>query len=377
MDVPPWPNGPWPLGPCPGPGPYWPGPYGPVPAVQPRTGLARTRLALAQDLLARIPAGRADTAAPGRRQSALARSLPGPGPARPVLARSRLPSPVLARAARPWPGRRHGGPHRGRPLLGGLVSGSCPAAAPLPVASRRPPAPPRCGPVPAGQSCPGYPWACWRPGARDPDSPDPDTRAPARRARPATRRGPGAFGYGPSLRVVEAAGRGPRGGAGRAGPGAAGRGGPAGGGDRLGAAGGGQRPASRPRDAARAGRPSGIVRRLPARPGRVPGPAAACRAPAGFASARAACPRGGAARGPCCSCSPGSRDQRGRRRLPGTRRAGRRRGPRRRRRWPGRACLGQARCPDDSPGTSWTKRAALATPRSSVGRTRLPDRTDG
>jgi hypothetical protein len=188
-----------------------------------------------------------------------------------------------------------------------------------------------------------------------------DTRAPAapRRGRP----GPG-LALVRTRKAPDAARRRNQQGAARAvapsaaARGAAGQGEPAAGEGWWVVAVGGQRPASRPRDAARA------------IPGRTP-PAclnvadsrawAACPAPAGCA-ALAACPRGGAAHVPCGSRSPGSQDQRGRRRLPGKSPAGRRLCPRRQRRWPCRACLGQARCPDDSPGTSWTHRAALATP---------------
>ena len=335
----------------------------PVPAVQPRTGLARSRLALDQDLLARIPAGRPDTVAPGRRQSALAavRARPRASPARtgPLAAAQ----PRTGRGRHPGRDRAARGPRWWPPTPGrtGIREPADPA--PLPVASQgpAPQAPAPVGPVPAGGSpVPGTPGPADGRDARDPDSPGPDTRAPARRAR----RGQHPDADPVRSDTVPAAGRRSPPAAGRAGaPGAAdrGRGRPAGGGDRLGAAGGGQRPASRPRDAARAGR-SIRDRTPPACPtGAGTRAWAACRAPAGFASARAACPRGVAARGLWRSRSPGSRDQPGRRRLPGTRRVGRRRGPRRRRRRPGRACLGQARCPDDSPGTSWTKRAAFAT----------------
>jgi hypothetical protein len=346
---------------------------GRVLAVRPRTGLARIRLALARDLLARIPAGRPDTVAPGRRQSA-----PAPAAARGRPRASQARTGPLA-AARPHTGRgRHRGRDRDRdrdraargprrwPPTPGRTGIREPAdPAPLPVASRAsaPQAPAPVGPVPAGGSpVPGAPGPADDRDARDPDSPDPDTCVPARRAW----RGQHPDAGPVRSDTVPAAGRKSPPAAGRAGaPGAAdrgqGRGRPAGGGDRLGAAGGGQRPASRPRAAARACRSIRDRTPLACPTGAGTRAWAACRAPAGFASARAACPRGGAARGLCCSCSPGSRDQRGRRRLPGTRRAGRRRGPRRRRRWPGRACLGQARCPDDSPGTSWTKRAAFAT----------------
>jgi hypothetical protein len=54
------------------------------------------------------------------------RSGPGPGPARPVLARSRLLSPVRAGAATLAGTGRHGARAGGRPLLGGLVSGNRP-----------------------------------------------------------------------------------------------------------------------------------------------------------------------------------------------------------------------------------------------------------
>jgi hypothetical protein len=333
----------------------------PVPAVQPRTGPARIRLALAQDLLARIPAGRPDTVAPGRRQSALAAVR-----ARPSQTRTGLPAAAQPRTGRGYhPGRDRAarGPRRWPPTPGRTGIREPAGPAPLPVASQAaaPQAPAPVGLVPAGGSpVPGTPGPADGRDARDPNSPDPDIRAPARRAR----RGQHPDAGPVRSDTVPAAGRKSPPAAGRAeAPGAAdpGRGRLAGGGDRLGAAGGGQRPASRPRDAARAGR-SIRDRTPPACPtGAGTRAWAACRAPAGFASARAACPPGGAARGLWRSCSPGSRDQRGRRRLPGTRRVGRRRGPRRWRRWPGRACLGQARCPDDSPGTSWTKRAAFAT----------------
>jgi len=144
-----------------------------------------------------------------------------------------------------------------------------------------------------------------------------------------------------------------------AGPGAAGPGEPAAGGGWQDVPAGGQRPASRRLDAARVI----LGRTLPACLSVAGSRAwAACHAPAGCVTAQAACPRGGGVHVPCRSRSPGSRDQRDRRRPPGKNPAGRRLGPRRQRRWPCRACLGQARCPDDSPGTSWTHRAALATP---------------
>jgi hypothetical protein len=243
-------------------------------------------------------------------------------------------------------------------------------SAPLPAATRAPtvpagPAPARGSPGPAGPAP-----------AADLGTPvrgirlAVDTRARARRRpvrgdRPAwpdpdlprvrTRTARGAAGR----RTPRAAGRGVAPGA--AGPDAAGPGEPAAGGNPSGAAVDGQRPASRPRDAARAGRPT-RGRTLPACPNAAGTRAwAACRAPAWRASALAACPRAGAVRDPCRSRSPGNRGQRGRHRLPGRSPAGKRPCQRRQRRWPGRACLGQARCPDDSPGTSWTHRAALAT----------------
>jgi hypothetical protein len=308
-------------------------------AARPRTGLARIRRpALARDLLARIPAGRPDTVAPGRKQSALAAVR-----ARPRASQART-GPLAAAQPRTGRGRHRGrdraarGPRRRPPTPGRTGIREPAGSARLPVAGRAP-APQAAvpvGPVPAGGTpVPGAPGPADGRDARDPDTPDPDTRAPARRAR----RGQHPDAGPVRSDTVPAAGRKSPPAAGRAGAPAAadrglvqGRGRPIGGGDRLSAAGGGQRPASRPRDAARACR-SILNRTPPACPtGAGTRAWAACRAPAGFASARAACPRGGAARGLCCSCSPGSRDQRGRRRLPGTRRAGRRRGPRRRRR---------------------------------------------
>jgi hypothetical protein len=229
---------------------------------------------------------------------------------------------------------------------------------PLPAAIRRParlgvPAhrvPVLGRPVPArGSSAPDTRVA---PGARVPAAPLPGRPGQAR-ALARTRK------------ALAAAGRRSQPGAARAvassaaGPGAAGQEEPAAGGGCPVVAVGGQPPASRPRDAARAilgCTPPACLNVARSRA------SAASPAPAGCVTALAACRRGGGARVPCRSRSPGSPDQRGRRQLPGKNPAGRRLCPRRQRRWPCRACLGQARCPDDSPGTSWTHRAALATP---------------
>jgi hypothetical protein len=226
------------------------------------------------------------------------------------------------------------------------------------AAATRPPA--RLAAVPGG---PGQ--AGGGPGpARGSSVPDtrvaPDTQAPAAppRGRPdpglgLVRKAPAAARrrtpWGAARGVVPSA----------AGPGAAGPGEPAAGAGWWDVPAGGQRPASRPRDAAR------VIpgRTLPACLNGAGSRAwAPCPAPAGCVTVQAACPRGGGGHVPCRSRSPGSRDQRDRRRPPGKSPAGRRPAPRRQRRWPCRACLGQARCPDDSPGTSWTHRAALATP---------------
>jgi hypothetical protein len=201
----------------------------PVPAVQPRTGHARIRLALAQDLLARIPAGRPDTVAPGRRQSALVAVR-----ARPRASQART-GPLAAAQPRTGRGRHPGrdraarGPRRSPPTPGptGIREPADPA--PLPVASQAPApqAPAPVGPVPAGGSpVPGTPGPADGRDARDPDSPDPDTRAPARRAR----RGQHPDADPVRSDTVPAAGRRSPPAAGRAGaPGAADRGrGPAG-----------------------------------------------------------------------------------------------------------------------------------------------------
>jgi hypothetical protein len=336
---------------------------GQVLAAWKRTGLARSRLAPAQVPLARNPAGRAATVAPARRHPDLAevparylasqdpagRGRPDPGQA------ARLPAGPVPRWP-PTPGRT------GIPVAA--------RSAPPPVATRAPAhhAAVPAGPVPVRESAvPETPVP-----AAGPGTPVPGTRVAVDRPAPAARR-PARRDPGPArvrrrtARAAAAGRRIPRGAAragasGAAGPDGAGPGEPAVGGLPSGAAVDGQRLASRPRDAARAGRPT-RGRALPACPNVAGSRAwAACRAPAGRATALAAGPRGGAVRVPCRSRSPGSWDQRGTRQLPGRSPAGKCPAPRRQRRWPGPACPGQARCPDDSPGTSWTHRAALATP---------------
>jgi hypothetical protein len=134
---------------------------------------------------------------------------------------------------------------------------------------------------------------------------------------------------------------------------------PAGGAVPRGAGGDGLLRAWRPRDAARAGRL--ILGPVP--PGGPPvtgNQALAGRcAPAAVAVAvdQAAGRRAAGARG--LPHSPGIRDRRGRRSPPGRSHAGMRR-ERRQRHLAGRTCLCRARCPDDSPGTSWSQRVALA-----------------
>jgi syndecan 1 len=354
------------------------------PAVRPRTGPARSRLAPAQVPLARIRAGRTAMVAPGHRDPALAGV-----PVRHRASQDRAGRPIAARPrtgrARPDPGQAARLPAGQVPTPGRAGTPMPARSAPLPVATRKP-APPAAA-VPAGlvpvrgSSVPDIPVP-----ADSPGTPVPDTRAArdtqvlaARRpdlpgrpdpGRVRTRTVPAAAGR----RTLRRAGR--AGAPGAAGPGAADPGESAAGEGPPGGAADGQRPASRPGDAARAGR-SPRSRTLPACLN-VAGIQAggACRAPAVRAAARAACPRGGAVRVPCRSRSPGSRDPPGRRRLPGKSPAGKRPVPRRQRRSLGPACLGQARCPDDSPGTSWKHRAALATPKSSVGRSRPLDRAD-
>jgi hypothetical protein len=272
------------------------------------------------------------------------------------------PDPGLAARLRADPAPRRATPGRGADIPVAARMAPRPAAAPVPGRRTAVPA----GPVPGrGSSGQGSPVAAGR------EIPVPDTRAvrdtPAvadrrrRRPRPAPgRRHKHTARAAAGRRIPRGVDR--AGVPGAAGPAAAGPGEPAGGGDPPGAAGGARRPASRPRAVARAGPPI-PGRTLPAclyvagsRTG------AACRAPAGSVTAPVACPRDGAARVPCRPRSSGSPDQRDRRRLPGRSPAGKRPGPRRPRHYPGRVCLGQARCPDDSPGTSWTHRAALATP---------------
>jgi hypothetical protein len=173
-------------------------------------------------------------------------------------------------------------------------------------------------------------------------APDPvtDMAAPA---------GPGGRSTPP--RAVRAANRDA---AGQAGPGA-----PAGDAGPRGAAAGGPLPASRPRVAARACRPilgpgppdARLATRIPA--------VAGCRVPAASAVDLAAGRRAAGGHAPCLPRSPGSRDRPGRRLLAGRSHAGTHR-ERRQHHLAGRMCLCQARCPDDSPGTSWSQRGALA-----------------
>jgi hypothetical protein len=335
-----------------------PGRTGRVPAVRRRTDPARTRLVPAGVLPARILAVLATTAARDRRHPAVAEV-----PAR------HLASQDLAGRARA--ARRRTGPHRpGLYRPGPCRAARHPAGRPtperagVPLAARRVPLAAATRPrarlaaVPAGPArARGGPWP-----ARGSTRVAPDTRAPAAplRGRPdpglvlvRTRKAPAAarrrIPPGAARAVVPSA----------AGPGAAGPGEPAAGGGWQDVPAGGQRPASRPLDAARVI----LGRTLPACLNVAGSRAwAACHAPAGCVTVRAAGPRGGGVHVPCRSRSPGSRDQRDRRRPPGKNPAGRRLCPRRQRRWPCRAFLGQARCPDDSPGTSWTHRAALATP---------------
>jgi len=341
-------------------------------AARPRTGPGRSRLAPAQVPLARIRAGRMATVAPGHRHPVLAGV-----PVRRRASQDRAGRPIAARPrtgrARPDPGQAARLPAGPVPTPGRAGTPMPARSAPLPVATRKP-APPAAavpaGPAPVrGSSVPDTPVPADSPGTPVPDTraardtPVPAARRPDLPGRPArpdpgrvrTRTVPAAAGR----RTLPRAGR--AGAPGAAGPGAADLGESAAGEGPSAGALDGQRPASRPGDAARAGR-SPRSRTLPACLN-VAGiqAGAACRAPAGRATALAACPRGGAVRVPCRSRSLGSRDQPGRRRLPGKSPAGKRPVPRRQRRSLGPACLGQARCPDDSPGTSWKHRAALAT----------------
>jgi hypothetical protein len=350
--------------------------------VRARTGqvpAVRLGTAPAQVPLARIPAGRAATVAPGHKLAARAGV-----PVRHQASQDRAGRPMAAplRTGPPRTGRARPDPDRvprGRSTPGrtGIQAPARPAPPPVATRGPAPHAAVPAGPVPVlGSSVPDTP-------VPGPDTPVPDTRVapdtPVLAARRPARTDPGQVRTRTALaaagrRILARAGR--AGAPDAAGPGAADSGGRAEGVAPWGAAWDGQRPASRLGDAARAGRPI-RGRTLPAcRYAAGIRALAACRAPAGRATALAGCPRGGAVRVPCRSHRLDSRGQQDRRRLPGKRPAGKRPGPRRPRHWPGRACLGQARCPDDSPGTSWKHRAALATPKTSVGRQRLPDRAD-
>jgi hypothetical protein len=329
-------------------------------AARRRTGLAGTRLVPVRDFLGRTQPGRQPTVAPG-----LGRPAPAAVPVRRLASQARTGPPT---AAPPRTVRgRHDQQRRLAPHLVARVLARRPPSpvrtgirmpahsGPLPVASR---APARRAPVPVcpvpvrGKPAPDTPVPADSQGGLVPDNPALDTQAQAprqsgRSARPD--QGPVDTARALAHRRIPRAGA--RGGA----PGAADlvqvR--PAGGGDRSGVAGDGQRRAWSPRDAARAGRKSRDRTRPAWSCGAGIRALAACRrAPAGSVTVLAVCPQGGDGRAPCCLHSPGSRGQRDRRLLPGRRLAGKRRAPRRRRPWPGRTCLGQARCPDDSPGTS-------------------------
>jgi hypothetical protein len=329
---------------------------GPDPAARPRTGPAGIRLVRVQRHLARTRAARwPATAAPGR-----GRPAPIAVPGRHRASRARTGSPPTAARARavpactapgrhPVPGRRRS---QGRFPGRGRHPGRHQAA---PVPARRVPSPGRTGSRAPTRSA-RRPVASHGPPARalDPaglaavrESPVPDAPVPADSQEVL---GADSRALGTRAPRSRAAGRGVRpdlaGTArlpvGRRTPLAGDRGEPSGaadlarvqgqpgvGGDRPDVAGGGRRPASRPRGAASADR------RLRGRT-RPVCPCAAgirawarCRAPAGAASAPAACPRGGGARAPGRSSSPGSRGRRGRRQVPGTRLAGTRRDSRR------------------------------------------------
>jgi hypothetical protein len=239
--------------------------------ARPRTGLARIRLVsdlgpLAQDLLARMPAVRPATVAPGRRYPALAVAL-----VRPLASQARTGPPTTAQ---PGTGRgRHPGLDRAARVLPrwpptpGRTGARMPArSAPLPVASRVPPphaldpvgpAPARASPVPDtpapadGQEPPAL------------DSPALDTQGPAARRPDRTARPDENLDADPDLvrtYMAPAARRTLRAVARAGAPGAAdpdqAQGQPAGGGDLPGVAGDGQRPASRLRDAAKVCRPN-------------------------------------------------------------------------------------------------------------------------
>ena len=332
---------------------------GQVLAARRRTGLARTRQARGRGLPVRIPAGQTATAAPDHSRPAQA-AVPVRRPASPDrTGRARRPDPGQAvRLLVALVPRRAATPGRtGIPA----PAHSAPWAA---IRARAPRTAGPGGPVPArGSSVPDTPVAAGSPGIPVPGSPRVAVDTPARARRP----GPGNRPARPDPARAAAGRRIPRGadreGApGAAGPGAADPGEPAVDEGLPGADGAAPRLASRPRDAAKAGRPI-RDRALPASPN-VAGTRAwaACRAPAGPATVLAACPRDAAARAPGRSRSPGNQGQRDRRRPPGRSPAGKRPCWRRRRRRLHRACLGQARCPDDSPGTSWTQRCGARYP---------------
>jgi len=133
---------------------------------------------------------------------------------------------------------------------------------------------------------------------------------------------------------------------------------PAWGGFRLGAAGYGQRPAAPPPGASTGGcTRSGPAGRRAAAGAGIPRAAACCvRGVCG--EGRRGCPSAGAD----LRCRHGSRDRPRRRPRPGTRRPGNRRRPGTRHPRPGLACPGRVRCPDDSPGTSWTLTYSACAP---------------
>jgi hypothetical protein len=299
---------------------------GPLLAARQRTGPARSRPAPAQVLLASIRAGRAATAVHDRGHPAL-----------PVAPARHRASQGLA--GRDRPGRARAAPRRtGRHRPGAGQAARHQAD----LVPRRPPTPERGIPL-AARSVPLA--AATRPRARlafpvgpatalgrprpAPGSSVPGTRASGTRAPAAPRRGRPALARARARtrKAQAAASRRTRPGGAHAvapsaaGPAAADQGEPAGGGSWWGVAVDGQHPASRPRGAARVIR----GRTRPACPSVAGSRAwAACPAPAWCVTALGACPRGGAGHGPCLSRRPGSRDPRGKRRLPGKSPAGRR-----------------------------------------------------
>jgi hypothetical protein len=309
-------------------------------AAPPHTGRARPdhgRGAWFPDGRARLPPTPGGPGIP-----VAARSAPFPAATRALAHRAAVPAGPVPVPGRYLSGRlRPGSSLSGRPRPGSSVPGNSAPDSPAPAAGPG-------TPVPGTRLAPdAQAPAAARPDPRDPPAPVP-VLARSRTARGAGgRRSPWALAPGVAP--------------GAAARGAPGPGAPAAGAGPSGEAGAGQRPASRPLDAARAGRPTRGRRRTACRNVADSRASAACRAPAGSATALAAYPRGAVVRAPCRLRSSGSRGQRGRRQLRDRNPAGRRPVPRRRRCWPGRACLGQARCPHDSPGTSWTHRAALAT----------------